>query len=82
MKLRIFIYTYVIPVRSIQVVLWYPVDTLSIFSNFCSGTSGTTSRLLYEPVLPLASGAIRGHIATKLHKLEMVLDAGRGWWSA
>ena len=53
-----------------------------IFSNLYSGTSGTTSLLSYQPVIPVASGAIGGHITTKLHELKTVLDAGRGWWNA
>ena len=35
-----------------------------------------------ESVIPVASGGIAGHIATKLHELKTVLDAGGGWWSA
>ena len=79
-------YLHAIPVPSKQVMLWYPVDTLysHTYVLLCSRieclTPGTTSLLSYQPVIPVTPGAIEGHITTKLHELETVLDAGRGGW--
>ena len=80
MNINIYI-SYVIPVRSKQVVVWYPVDIL-YFSNICSGTSGTTPLFSFQAVITVTPGAIRGDITSKLSELKTALDASRGGWSA
>ena len=53
--------------------------TYPIFPYICTVLSYIArGNRWYEPVIPVAPAAIRGHITTKLHELKPALDASKG----
>ena len=87
---NLFIYSYVIPVRSKQVMLWYMyISNILAYICCCALVysawylvPGTTSLLSCQAVLPVTPVSIRAHITTNPEELKPILDAGRGGWRA
>ena len=82
--------SYVITVRSKQVMLWYlhipyilqHICCCALVSSAWYLAPCTTSLLSYQAVIPETPVVFSAHITTKLDELNTISDAGRGGWRA